>query len=349
MSDHGKVVTFVGVDAHFKNCTIHAIDRESRLVFQADVVTSLRVLRDKLKLLPGPIWAMVEASAISAFIKRCLAPVVDRVIVCETRHNRWISNDDVKCDAADARRLAELLRLRSYKEVYVPAPARQEIRELMAAYQKIVSDLVRAKCRLRAVYGSQGMGRGGESIYTEDDRKTWLEKIRSVNTRTVLEAHYDQLDAAAAAKGKLAKHLKRLLSDTPEYRLLRTIPGVGDVVAAIFVAIIDRPERFANKHKLWSYAGLGVRQHSSSVSGRVKSGGAHNGNRLLKYAAMVAAHVAIRGDNRFARHHKKMLARKLDPNVAKKTIARGILAAAWSMWKSGSVYRDDIQPPATDD
>jgi len=319
------------------------------VLLQTDVGTSLRKLRDALRSLPGPVWAMVEASQITGFVKRCLASVVDRVIACETRHNRWISHSDVKTDALDARRLAELLRLRCFKEVYVPAPDRQELRELMAAYQKVVQDLTRAKCRLRAVYGSQGLIRAGKDMYDPQERKTWLAKVRSANTRIVLETHYDLLNAAEAAQEKLAKRLRQKLSEAPEYDLLHTLPGVGDIVAAIFVVVIDRPERFDNKHKLWSYAGLGVRQHSSGASGRVKAGGAHNGNRLLKYAAMVAAHAAIKGDNRFAGHYRKMVARGLDPGVAKKTIARGILAAAWAMWKSGEVYRDDIQHPETED
>lgn len=348
MVEHKHVATFVGIDAHFENCTIYAIDANERVLLQTDIGTSQRKLRAAFRPLPGPVWAMVEASQITSFVKRCLTPVVDRVIACETRHNRWISRSDFKSDALDAQRLATLLRLRYFKEVHVPTPDRQELRELMAAYQKVVQDLTRAKARLRAVYGSQGLIRAGRDMYKPKERATWLGKVRSANTRIVLETHYDLLDAAEAAQEKLAKRLRQKLTDAPEYDLLHTIPGVGDIVAAIFVVVIDRPERFDNKHKLWGYAGLGVRQHSSGASGRVKAGGAHNGNRLLKYAAMVAAHAAIRGDNRFARHYRQMVARQLNPGVAKKTIARGILAAAWSMWKSGEVYRDDIQHPETE-
>lgn len=348
MIEHQRVASFVGLDAHFENCTLHAIDIDRQVLLDVDVSTGQRALRKAIQSLPQPVWVMLESSQITAFVKRCLAPVVDRVIACETRHNRWISGSDHKSDAADARHLAELLRLRSFTEVHVPAPQRQELRDLMAAYQKVVQDLTRAKCRLRAVYGSQGLIRAGQAMYDPTERKTWLEKVRSENIRIVLETHYDLLAAAEAAQEKLAKRLKQKLSAAPEYGLLRTIPGVGDIVAAIFVVVIDNPSRFANKHKLWSYASLGVRQQSSGASGRVKSGGAHHGNRLLKYAAMVAAHNAIKGDNRFARHYQTMLARQLAPGVAKKTIARGILAAAWSMWKSGSEYRDDIQSPETE-
>lgn len=347
MVEHNQVATFVGLDAHFENCTLHAIGSDQRVLLQADVATKRPVLRKALKGLPAPVWVMLEASQLTAFVKRCLAPVVDRVIACETRYNRLIGSGDRKNDALDAQRLAELLRLRSYTEVYMPVPDRQELRELMAAYQKVVQESARAKCRLRAAYGSQGLF-GGRALYGANTRKSWLAKVRSDNTRVVLEAHYDLLDAAEAAQKKLAQRLRQKLSPLPEYDLLHTIPGVGEVVAAIFVVVIDRPERFSNKHKLWSYAGLGVRQRSSGASGRVKAGGAHNGNRLLKYAAMVAAQAAIKGDNRFARHYQAMLERKLDPGVAKKTIGRGILAAAWSIWKSGTPYRDDMQSPATE-
>lgn len=119
-----------------------------------------------------------------------------------------------------------------------------------------------------------------------------------------------------------------------------TIPGVGQVVSAVFVAIIDGPGCFPGKRQLWSYAGLGVRRSWSSDPKRTRKGGSNSGNRLLKYAALTAARNALRTDKCFARHHDRLVSTGTAPSMARRTIARNILAAALSMWRNRTEYCD---------
>ncbi len=50
----------------------------------------------------------------------------------------------------------------------------------------------------------------------------------------------------------------------PEIAQFQRMPGIGVVVAHVFSAFIQTPHRFATKHKLWRYCGLGIRQRSSA-------------------------------------------------------------------------------------
>ncbi|MBW2021245.1 MAG: IS110 family transposase [Deltaproteobacteria bacterium] len=43
----------------------------------------------------------------------------------------------------------------------------------------------------------------------------------------------------------------------------KKIPGIGDILAHIFDAFIQTPDRFANKRQLWRYCRLGVTDRSS--------------------------------------------------------------------------------------
>ena len=139
--------------------------------------------------------------------------------------------------------------------------------------------------------------------------------------------------------GQLFARLRTL----PSYRLLKTIPGVGSRLSAMLAAGIDDPERFAGpqrKRKLWKYSGLGVRSRWSSHPEQARVSGSPSGNRLMKYAALSAANNALRGKNRFSRHYAAMIEKGIDPAMAKRTVARQILATALSMLKSGTVYRE---------
>ena len=340
MVEHGEVRTFMGIDAHADHCNLKALSRQGRSVLEVEVATKAAGLRAAVQPLRVPVWVMLEASSVAPFVKWALESVADRVIVCETRENRWIAKSEDKSDPADADRLARLLRMGEFKEVHVPERERQELRELVLLYNKAVGDTVRSKSRLKAKYRQHGLAVSGSAVYSEEGREVWLKRVRRRTVGFMLEALYAKLDAAEDIQDRLARRLSAMLGSRREYKRLKTIPGVGKVVASILVGVIDDPYRFADKRKLWKYAGLSVRGPWTADPKQAKTGGSRSGNRLLKYGAMVAAERATVGNNRFARRYKEMTARGLDRVMALKTTARSILAAALAMWKDGTEYRD---------
>lgn len=340
MVSHEDVRTFAGTDAHGVNCSLCAMSSEGKIRKEGSVATRPADLRDFVKDLKGPVWVMTESGMMAELVRDSLEGVVDRVVVCETRENRLISSSEDKSDAEDARRLARLLRINEYKEVYLPRRGGMDRRELVQAYEKVVGDKVRMKLRIRSKFRRYGVSvDSGEAVFAVEGREAWLKMVKAPTRRFILEELYEGLDSAEKRYRACSRKIKEMMSARREYRTWVEIPGMGVVLAAIFVAVIDDPARFANKHKLWRYAGLGVSKKSSGGK-REREKGSRQGNRLLKYAAMMAAHSAIRGDNRFSRHYKEMIEARVAPAMALKTIARGILAAALAMAKKGQRYVD---------
>jgi transposase len=334
------VKAFVGIDAHSEHCSLKAVGRQGESLLEVEEVTHGRRLRAALQSLPRPVWVMVESSSLAPLLKEWLEPVVDEVVVCETRENRWIARSEDKSDPADADRLARLLRMGEFKAVHVPARAGQERREWVRYYQKTVKDVTRLKNRLKAKYREHGVPVKGDGVYTVRGRGEWLPKVKRVSARALLQVMYEALDGAQAVQLKVWGQVFARVRRLPEYRQLKTIPGVGSRLGAILVAVIDDPRRFENKRRLWKYSGLAVRRRWSSDPARARVSGAPSGNRLMKYAALNAAGNALRGANRFSRHYAAMIEQGADKAMAKRTVARQILATALSMLKSGRVYRE---------
>ena len=346
MQDVTAASVYLGVDAHSETCTLCAVDQKGEITMRRTVSTDTRQLRAAVRELPDHTWAMLEASSVSIFVRDALASILDRVIICETRENRLISKSGDKSDDKDAHRLARLLRYGEFKEVYVPPRSWQEIRELIHVYQRVVGDVTRTKNRIRAKFARYGV-RITDSAYG-DGRHDALKRLNRPGLKPVFDAMYGILDAAEKSKDDLDHALRARLSHTKEYKLLKTIPGVGPVCAAILVAIIVDPDRFPTKKHLWGYAGIGASDDSTGKAVRLK--GMKHYNRLLKYAAMTAAKSAIRGENRFARHYQALVEKYEDPKkpkraaaMARKTVARGILAAVLAMWKTGTTYTENTQ------
>jgi len=335
-----EVVAFVGIDAHREHCSLKAVGRQGESLLSAEVVTQERQLRAAMRRLPQPVWAMVESSCLAPLLKEWLDPVVDRVIVCETRENRWIARSEDKSDPADADRLARLLRMGEFQPVPMPGRAGQERREWVRLHQKTVREVTRHKNRLKAKYREHGVMVKGEGVYTVRQRGSWLRQVKRLSVRAMLEVIYAELDGAQAAQVQSWGQLFARVRVLPEYRILKTIPGVGSRLGAILAAGIDDPWRFGNKRQLWKYRGRGVRRRWSSDPARARVSGASSGNRLLKYAALNGATNVLRGEDRFSRHYQKMIEEGVDPAMAKRTVARQILATALAMLKSGAGYRE---------
>jgi transposase len=337
MSRIEGVRTFVGIDAHSKECTIRVLNRKGRIVRSLTVPTTKEALREGVKGLCGPVWAMCESGPMASLVADALRDRVDRMIVCVARENRLISESEDKSDPQDAFRLADLCRMGRFKEVYMPPAASQQLREVVRQYQKTVQDLTRAKNRLRAKFREHGVF-CERDVYSDAGREGYLQQVKPT-VRFLLELQYVQLATVEQIQAKLSRRFQALLKKRPAYRLLQTIPGIGPVVSAIMVALIDDPWRFG-KRGLWCYSGLSVKGPWSGSPKKAKKGGSKNGNRLMKYATFQAVPHAIVGSNRFARRYAALIEEGKKPAMAERTIARKLLATVLAVWKSGTAYQD---------
>lgn len=334
------VETFVGIDAHGRQSSIKGVTRQGDEVLKVDVNTSAVDLQNALSDLPGPVWAMVESSSIAPFVKDSIEDHVDRVIVCETRQNRWIAMSENKSDPKDADRLARLLRMGEFKPVHVPRGAGRDRVETLRLYKKIQGDVSRTKNRIKSKYKEHGVPTGGSGVYNDVNRPDYLKNIKRTKPRHLAEILYQKLDYDEEICRAVKLQLITLMKTTREFKMLQTIPGVGEINAAVFSAVIDDPFRFENKRKLWSYSALGVKQRWSGDPGKARARGSKSGNRMMKYAAMTAANAALLGDNEFSRHHAKMIENGASHAMAKRTVARKILAVVLYLLKHGGTYKE---------
>lgn len=322
------VRSFVGIDAHSGHCSIKVISAAGENLSELSVPTEVKRLRAAVRGLAAPAWVMLESSFLAGFVKDIIESEVARVIVCETRENRWIAKSEDKSDPKDADRLARLLRMGEFKEVYVPKGIGRDRREILRMYRKSQGDVIRTKNRIKGKYREHGIFPKGSKVFSLEHRGEWLEKLERPAIRSLMETLYEKLDRDIGFRDRVLEQLVELMKGTAEYELLKTIPGVGKILAGVMSGLIGDANRFEGKRQLWSYAGLGLCSPWSGDQGKSRVRGSSGGNRSLKYAALSAATSAIRGANRFSRHYQKMVSGGIDPAMARKTVARQILATA---------------------
>jgi hypothetical protein len=126
--------------------------------------------------------------------------------------------------------------------------------------------------------------------------------------------------------------------------LLREIPFIGPIRAALLIALIRAPHRFRTKRQLWSYSGFGIETHSSAeqrfVHGELRrakkpaSIRGLNRNHELKNLFKSAATVAAAKAGRFKEFYDALVAKGMRPEMARLTLARKMAAITLLVWKS---------------
>jgi transposase len=204
-----------------------------------------------------------EEGTWAAWLYDLLKPHVTKVLVCNPRKNALLK-DGNKGDKIDARKLSELLHLNNLKPVYHGEHGIRTLKELARSYLTISKDLGRVMNRLKALYRSWGIPCKGQQVYAPRHRSEWLSKITEVGVRRRAEYFYQQLDALQPLRQQVRRDLLAESRKQAATKLLRKIPCIGPIRAALLIALIQTPHRFRTKRQLWNYSGLGIETHDSA-------------------------------------------------------------------------------------
>src|SRR5438477_497135 len=152
-------------------------------------------------------------------------------------------------------------------------------------------------------------------------------------------------------------------SDTSDARklaeLLRTVPLLGAIRAALLIGRVQTPHRLRSKRQFWAYCGLALETRSSAdyrfedgqlvrakkpvfIRGLNRNHN-HDLKNLFKSAATTAS--VIHGP--FREFYEGLLAKGMQPAMARLTLARKIAAITLSVWKKGESFdAEHLKPQA---
>jgi len=126
------------------------------------------------------------------------------------------------------------------------------------------------------------------------------------------------------------------VDDVQTYHRLRTIPGVGPVLALVLLYEIHDIARFGNEGQFLSYARL-VRCAHESAGKKLGSGGAKIGNAHLRWAFAEAACLFLRGSERAKKWKEKQLKKRSEGRVLAILAAR-LARAVYHLWRKREAF-----------
>jgi hypothetical protein len=81
-------------------------------------------------------------------------------------------------------------------------------------------------------------------VYAPRYRAEWLAKISKAGVRRRAEIYYQQFDVLVALRQEVRRELLAESRKHPAMRLLRQIPSIGPIRAALLIALMQTPHRF---------------------------------------------------------------------------------------------------------
>jgi transposase len=121
-----------------------------------------------------------------------------------------------------------------------------------------------------------------------------------------------------------------------EFRILKTTPGIGDVLAATIMLETGSITRFPGVGHFSSYCRC-VESKRISNGKKKGEGNTRNGNKYLAWAFIEAAAISLRTCPQARRFYERKKAKRL-PVVAMKALAHKLARAAYYMMRDGKPF-----------
>jgi transposase len=342
-------IKYIGMDVHKETISIAVLNHAGKLVMESIIETKAVTILQFIQGLRGELHVTFEEGTWAAWMYDLLKPHVQELLVCNPRRNALLKEGS-KSDKIDARKLAELLRGGLLRAVYHGENGLRMLRELARSYQTISKDLTRVMNRLKALYRGWGIACAGKQVYDPRYREAWLSKITQAGVRRRAELFYQHLDGLQVLRCNVRREFLAESRKHKATKLLRQVPSIGPIRAALLLALMQTPQRFRSKRQLWNYSGLGVKTHGSAQyryrDGQLQRskkpqqlrGLNQNHNHEMKEIFKSTATSASRCTGPLRDFYTRLLSKGMKPEMALLTLARKIAAITLSVWKKGARF-----------
>lgn len=215
-----------------------------------------------------------------------------------------------KTDKLDCRNLCKQLQQDQLHGIYIPVEAEEQLRSLLRQRNQVVKQLRKAKSHIKALLLFHGIPipEQYDNPNWSKDFLNWLNNIQwshatglqclqsKMRILTLLNNEY--LQTSNELRAYCRKYYKK------DYYLLKSIPGIGGLVAAAILAELGDIRRFNNEGEFSNCIGLVPAIHQSSETDN-KQGITPRCKALLRSYLIESSWVAIRRDPEIQAYYRK--------------------------------------------
>lgn len=363
---------YIGLDTHKENIVIGIAFAGSKAPevygkVSADLgrfIAALRKLLKKYDLKKQDVSICYEAGPTGFVLARRLIKLdFECHVIAPTSIPK--SNDRIKTDRRDAKKMARLLRSGDLTFVHIPSPLDEVIRDVSRARTDIVNARKQAKQQLGGFLLRNGYHYTGKSRWSEGHMR-YLRELVLPNPaqKLVLEENLQRIDMLVEQEQHIRDEMIKLSQNwyrKPLLSALMGFRGFQEISAISVISELGDLRRFAHPRQLMAYIGL-VPSENSTGGKRRQGGITKCGNTHVRWMLVEIIHsyrlnskvskelsrrqeglsrevkeISWRAQNRLCKKYHHLIRRGLPENKIKVAVARELLGFIWELGQAVEV------------
>jgi len=330
---------YCGVDVHSKRSYICVLDNTGKQHLSRNIVNNF----DNFKEILDPFSTKIVVGCESTYTYYWLADgCFEHRIPFYLGHALYmkaISQDKQKTDKLNARTIADLLRTNFFPEAYPYPKEMRPTRDLLRRRHRLVSLRAEAFSHIQMVSHQYAIdGIGSAEVKDKNYRVEMMKPFNHHNITSLITPDMDVIDAFDPVIAKVEKEiqLNAVYHNPKDMLLLKTTPGVGDILSLVILYETHDIKRFSKHQRYASYSRV-IRPTQTS-NGKI-TGKKHSkmGNPYLKWAFNSIIISAQKSSERIKKYYQK-LESKYGKSKARARIGHKFNVAIYYMLKNNQPF-----------
>jgi len=333
---------YAGLDLHSRNTYIGILDKDLKRVFKKRVPNHLDSILQTLDPFRDQIKGFVVESTYNWYW--LVDGLMDNGYSCAHLANpaaikqyEGLKHSD---DQHDAFFLAQLLILGILPQGYIypkpERPVRDLARKRMFLVQHKTAHILSLQSLIARCCSSKITANDIRNLTTEE-LALWLKEEHLVLSA---KANLDTINFLKQTIKGLEKAIKKKVKLKKSFQYLKTIPGIGDILAMTIMLEVGDIKRFAKVGNFASYCRCVSSQRLSDGKSKGR-GNRKNGNRYLSWAFVEAAQLTRRYNERFRKYYNRKVS-QANTSLATKALSNKLARICYYLIRDQVPFREEL-------
>jgi transposase len=328
---------FCGIDLHSNNSVVVISDESDKVIYSKRHSNNL----DEICAALGPyqstlVGIVVESTFNWYWLVDGLQEHGYKVHLANTTAIKQYDGLKHRGDESDARHLAHVFRLGLLPTGYIMPKEVRGVRDLARKRMQLVQQrsvqILSIETQMDQQHGAHLSSNLIKKLSINDIDAMPIGAMEAL----AMKANLTVMQTLDTQIGLIEKALAKECRAHPGFPLLKSVAGIGDVLATVILLETGEIERFKDVGNYVSYCRCVGSIHTSN--GKKKGeGNTKNGNRFLAWAYVEAANFAIRYCEAAKKFYQRKKAKR-NGIVAIKAVAHKLARACFHMLKTGEVF-----------
>jgi transposase len=330
---------YCGIDLHSNNSVICVIDNKDKRLFEKKLDNLPEVIIHALSKYKKRLKAVAIESTFNWYwLADALMDAGFKVELVNTAKIVQYNGLKRTNDRYDAFHLAHVMRLGILPTGYIYPKQDRGLRDLLRKRMQLVNERSSHVIRVK----SQIQMQSGQIIRSDKIKtnKFQLPVVGDTNVQLALQSNLSILRVLATQIKTLEKSILAQIEPDPVFDLLRTTPGIGEILAETILLESGAISRFKAPGNFASYCRC-VDSRRESNGKKKGENNRKNGNRYLAWAFIEAANFAIRYSDKAERFYRKK-EKATNSIIARKALAHKIARACYWIMKKKEPYNEKL-------